>query len=115
MSKISTIISRKIRKFSKDHFKKRDYFVCIYGSFATGDNNTKSDLDVVFIVKDFVPIDFKVVKKFTINIHKEFNLKIDEEIPYKNKLLVYYNELEDVIKLKTISQRRQELLHISNW
>jgi predicted nucleotidyltransferase len=99
MKKI-TKISKKIKLFSETYFKKRDYFICIYGSFATNDENKDSDLDIIFALNDYTKNDFSIIKSFIIEIHKEFNLKIDEEVPYENKLLGLYDDIKSAINLE---------------
>ena len=69
--------------------------VIIYGSNIY--NKSSSDLDVCIVTKE---IDESIKKKMileTIQFHKDHNLKIDEEIPFNNKLIYSEKELKEMV------------------
>lgn len=74
----------------------KDLTIIVYGSNIY--NVISSDLDVCIIFDKLNVIDceslFYLVKKFQI----DNSLSIDEEIPYSNKLIYTFDEIEKVIK-----------------
>lgn len=69
--------------------------IIIYGSNIYNENS--SDLDVCIIIKNYSKeIEKELIEK-TIAFHKNNNLKIDEEIPFTNKLLYTKNEIEKTL------------------
>ena len=70
--------------------------IIIYGSNIYNVNS--SDLDLCLILNYRTEkLDDSIIE-FTKKFHKDNNLKLDEEVPYKNKLIYTFNELEDSIK-----------------
>lgn len=69
--------------------------IIIYGSNIY--NVSASDLDVCIIIdsKNIRLVD-EIINK-TLLFHKQFNLKIDDEIPHKNKLVYFYEEIEEML------------------
>jgi len=97
---IKSKIFRELEAFCKEYFGTRDYFTLVYGSFASDDFREDSDLDLFVAVKDSKVDDFKNVRDFFIDLNIRNNLKINEEVPYKNKLIVTYKDAEDALSLK---------------
>lgn len=112
-------------------FKKYSYLnptVIIYGSNIY--NGSSSDLDVCIILTKKDEEIEKCIIKDTVEFHRNWNLRIDEEIPYTNKLIYTYEEvietinnnpflkdgkyrIEDIIKTKEFlcsKQMKQRLL-----
>lgn len=98
-------IFRELRMFCKDYFKNRDYFVLVYGSYASNDFTDKSDLDLFIATDKHSMNDFKKVRDFVIGLHARNNLKINEEVPYENKLVVSYKDAIDAIYLKAFIKK----------
>ncbi len=70
-----------------------DIIMVLYGSTVFGVKT--SDLDLCFFREEMLPIDeFNKLKKFTHEFHINNNLRIDEEIPYDNKLIYTYDFIE---------------------
>lgn len=92
-------LKKELSEFSKLYFKDKDYFVCIYGSIATNDQKEDSDLDIFFASSSFTKKDFTIIHAFILHIHKKYNLLIDEEVPYSNKLLLTYDDILKSSKL----------------
>ncbi len=91
--------------FCKRFFKARDYFVCVYGSFASSDCTENSDIDILIATAEHHPVDFKKARDFVINLHLKNKQKIDEEVPYKNKLIVSYDDINEALKLKAFTKK----------
>ncbi len=72
-----------------DTLETQPFPTIIYGSFATDNNTQKSDLDLFFI-DDTTDSDenFESLLCLVLDIHSRHGLKIDNEVPYKNKLIV---------------------------
>ncbi len=97
---IKSKIFRELEVFCKEYFSTRDYFALVYGSFASDDFREDSDLDLFVAVKDRKADDFEKLRDFFIDLNARNNLKINEEVPYKNKLIVTYKDAADAIDLK---------------
>ena len=68
----------------------------LYGSTVFGVDS--SDLDMCFIRdKDLTSNDMKKLKKMTIDYHLSNNLRLDEEVPYENKLVYTYDFLNQTM------------------
>lgn len=93
-------IIREVVNFTAHQFKGRDHALCIYGSFASGNNTEQSDLDL-FLAADQLSIqDVSELKKYIIDLHERFGMVQDDEVPFENKLIALYDELEDAVKLR---------------
>lgn len=80
----------------KNKFSNSIISIIIYGSNIYKDNN--SDLDVCIIVKENnKELQTKIIEE-TIKFHYKYNLKIDEEIPYPNKLIYTIDEINETLK-----------------
>ena len=66
--------------------------IIIYGSNVYSMNS--SDLDVCLIVETVTESLTNKIIEDTLQFHKEFNLRIDKEIPYHNKLVYTFDEIE---------------------
>ena len=69
--------------------------IIIYGSNIY--NLNSSDLDLCLVLNYKILKIEKEIIEFTIKFHEENNLKLDEEVPYENKLLCTFDEIEDAI------------------
>ena len=81
-------IKKEITLFYEKTFKDDLLFVIIYGSWAFGLNEEKSDVDIVGVCKKFKEGQLENTIDFIKNLHKKYDLGFDEEIPYKNKVAV---------------------------
>jgi len=88
-----------ISNFLKDYFKNRNYFACIYGSYVNGKKNKDSDIDVIIATNAYTKSDVKNLKTFILKLHEVNGLKIDNEVPFENKLLITYSDFKDAVKL----------------
>lgn len=74
----------------------KDGTMLLYGSTAFGVNS--SDIDLCFIRKNELDQNkLEELKKMTHDFHKINNLRIDEEVPYDNKLIYTYDFINQTI------------------
>jgi predicted nucleotidyltransferase len=97
-------IFQEIVNFSNKQLSCRDHFVCVYGSYASGDSTLASDLDVFVAIGNHEVGDYKKVSNFLIDLQIRYGLSLDNEVPFKNKLLVSYEDVQDAIALKSFAQ-----------
>lgn len=90
----SNPIIKDLTFFLQSQFAGRKYFACIYGSYAYGKHNKKSDLDLFIAFEDYSKKDFQKIKNFIVDLHIKNGLSLDNEVPYENKLLIKYIDLE---------------------
>ena len=107
---IRTKLFQELTLFCKEYFKTCDYFVCVYGSYASSDFTKDSDLDLFIATAKPSSVDFKTIRDFVVNLHIQNHLKIDEEVPYINKLIMSYNDVADAVRLKAFIKKGQKYL-----
>lgn len=78
-----------------NEFPKLDFGIIIYGSNILDINS--SDLDVCIICDNVSNDDKEKITKKVIEFHHKYNLKIDQEVPYENKLIFSYQDIKDAI------------------
>lgn len=98
-------IFRELKVFCKDHFRNRDYFALVYGSYASNDFTENSDLDFFIATDKRDAEDFIKVRDFIVDLHNRNSLRINEEVPYENKLIVSYKDAVDALNLKAFIRR----------
>lgn len=86
--------------FADDNLNLDDYFLCVYGSYATSHFTSKSDLDLFIAANNYESADFDKILNFVVHFHTRNNLKLDDEVPYENKLLISYKDIEDAATLE---------------
>ena len=96
--KTSSIISN-LSSFLQSRFENRNYFACVYGSYSYGKYKQKSDIDLFIAIEKYDKNDFKKTKEFIVNLHKNNDLKLDNEVLYENKLFIDYKDLEKAVFL----------------
>ncbi|MEI6731828.1 MAG: hypothetical protein WCK90_04060 [archaeon] len=90
-------IVKKIRKFTENQFGDRALIALIYGSAAYKQNNRLSDLDLMFVCKSFTKSELDKTITFAKKLHRRYDLPIDNEVPYRRKLLFNQLDFEDAI------------------
>lgn len=93
-------LCEEISSFCDKNFYNYNYFVCMYGSYSYGEFSDSSDLDIFMAIDNYDIDDFNKFKEFICNIHFSHKLKLDNEVPYENKLMILYQDLQDAINLK---------------
>lgn len=96
---IKTSVLREIVSFSREYLCHLDCFVLVYGSYASGHYCNTSDVDVFIVVDRYNSKDFTKSLNFLTDLHTRYNLKIDNEVPYVNKLIVSYKDVMHAIAL----------------
>lgn len=91
---------KEINQFLMQHFKGSRYFSLVYGSHASGTHSLESDIDLFVVAESSTLFDLNKIKKFVIDLHKINKIKIDNEVPFENKLLINYPEAEEAARLK---------------
>lgn len=90
---------QEMSSFSEKNFKHRDHFICIYGSHVSGHNTETSDIDMFVAMGSFDEKDFLRVRDFLVDLHLRYGLNLDDEVPYENKLVVSYDDVQQAIAL----------------
>jgi len=78
-----------------NEFPELDFGIIIYGSNSLSINS--SDLDVCIIGDNISSKDKERITKKVIEFHYNNNLKIDQEVPYENKLILSYQDIKEAI------------------
>ena len=74
-------------------------FLILYGG-SVYKKFSESDLDfAVIVTKDACALAIKL-EKFVIALHKKYNLRIDTEVPFRNKLVYTNKELQHALALR---------------
>jgi hypothetical protein len=90
------------------YFLPRKYFSCIYGSSASNEINIGSDVDLFISKRKFVSNDFKNIVGVVENIHSRYDLPIDQEVPFSNKLLITTVEMNNSVNMFGIEVRNNK-------
>ncbi len=109
---IKTQLYNELSEFTKNNIKLDNFFVCIYGSYTTEHFGSNSDLDIFIATENYEEKDFLEIRNFIVSLHIDHNLKIDEEVPYKNKLLILYEDIEDAITLAPFIENKTEIKYM---
>lgn len=77
----------------------RDFFI-VYGSHGSKSSKEDSDVDVLLVMEKYDGAVFESLKEFIIQLHKKYGLAFDEEVPYENKLVSTFADVEAAINLE---------------
>jgi len=91
--------------FAKKYLSHLDYFICVYGSYAAESYNSKSDIDLFIMARKYDKADFERIRDFVIDLHICNNLTLDNEVPYENKLVMSYEDIESAIALDSFIKK----------
>lgn len=89
-------IIKQIVEFSKELFSEKFQSVILYGSYARGDYDDESDIDIMIMVD----MDREELKKYrlrTSEFFSELNLENNVFLTSKLQSLQYFNEWKDVM------------------
>lgn len=89
-----------VKVYLDNYFTDKNYFACIYGSFANGMDNRNSDIDMIVATENYKKKDLILLKEFILSLHTRNNLKTDNEVPYENKLMISYMDFEKAARLR---------------
>lgn len=96
----------------ENYFTESNFFCCIYGSYADGHHNSGSDIDLFVAIDNPSKEDLFFIKNLIINTHKKYKLALDAEVPYENKLVYSYFEIEKAIYLNGLNLTEKGFLKI---
>lgn len=88
----------------------RDSVIIIYGSVAYG--KFSSDLDVAFILEKYSMKLYNEIERAVINFQKDNDMIIDVEVPYKNKLVYTFTEIDNALNY-TMFQKGKNVYNIT--
>ena len=96
------MLSEKIKKLVNEYaelikqtFSDDEPIVILYGSGVEGVET--SDLDLCTIVHNYTEEDAKKVGEITKKFHIENGMKIDNEVPFENKVIYSFLDIEKVL------------------
>ena len=81
-------IQREIKEFYEKEYGSDLLFVIYYGSWVFGLNSDGSDLDIAAVCKKFNAKQLEETILFVKSLHSKYGLKLDEDIPYENKVVI---------------------------
>ena len=85
-------------KFKRDFFnkfKQMKFGIIIYGSNIF--EEISSDLDLCIVGENITEQEKREIKEMVIQFHNSNKLKLDDEVPYNNKLFFSYEEIINAI------------------
>ena len=95
-------LTKKIKELSKKYaneinknFPNQEPIILLYGSAVEGVES--SDLDVCTIVHSYNKDDEKNMKDITVKFHIDNNMKIDNEVPFENKTIYSFFDIEKML------------------
>ncbi|MBI4215622.1 MAG: nucleotidyltransferase domain-containing protein [Parcubacteria group bacterium] len=91
-------------------FGQRKYFAIVYGSFANGMRNADSDVDLCVITEEFSAKELTTLIQFILEFHSQNKLKVDNEVPFENKLIASYREAEDATYMAGLKISRGQIV-----
>lgn len=97
-ARVKELIYR-INEIVNIHKLSSDAFCVIYGSYPDGVAKDTSDLDIFIANNEYDQTLFNDLRKIVVGVHRKFNIPLDKEVSFRNKLLVTFNELEKAIRL----------------
>ena len=103
-NQLDEIIS-KVVAFSREHFGDKFCHVILYGSYARGDYDDESDIDIMILV-DMMPEELvkhrRIFNDFTTDIDLNYNVVLSSKLQskqffneWKNTLTFYQNVIKD--------------------
>lgn len=100
-------VLKELISFLKEQFRERNFFVCVYGSYVSGHYSETSDMDIFIAVEKQNADDFGKVINYFIALCARNNLKLDDEVPHKNKLIISYDDVQEALFLKPFIKKGQ--------
>ena len=88
-------LSKKYTKEVNKNFPNQEPIILLYGSAVEGVES--SDLDVCTIVHSYNKDDEKNMKDITVKFHIDNNMKIDNEVPFENKTIYSFFDIEKML------------------
>lgn len=120
-----TEVSSRLGSYCDSVFGKQRYATVLYGSRAYGTEHARSDLDIVTLCAEWSASQLEDLIRCVQQIHADFGLPLDNEVPFENKLLATWADVSDAISGKGFQaddgslvlrpiEKRSDIL-TSNW
>jgi len=100
------LFKKELKKFIKEKFKGKLFFVVIYGSCAYHVEKNDSDIDILSICISCRKKEIDEFINFVKRLHVKYGLKIDTEVPFNKKLVVREDILNAAIKGEGFSVKK---------
>ncbi len=100
---ISALADRYVTEINR-HLGGFDPIVLLYGSSVEGADT--SDFDVCSVLHHYGPAEVDLIKRLTIDFHVQNGLKIDDEVPFEQKCVYSYHDIEMVLNIPPFPIRR---------
>lgn len=101
MTSLPADVSQEVGRFYKPYLTDNpDDFVCVYGSSLYKGSKSRSDIDLFLVTSENIPASTVMMNgmvHFIRDMHIRLGRKIDEEVPYENKIYYTYNEVADAV------------------
>lgn len=104
MEKLSTLIIHEINNFAENYFNDRKHAVCLYGSVACDASTDKSDIDLFIATDEVSKKDSDSIRNYIVDLHQRLGITLDDEVPFENKLVVTYEDVEMATSLHGLEQ-----------
>lgn len=88
-----------LNKIFKKYKLPKDTFCVMYGSYPDGVAKSTSDIDLFVAIDEHDQKLFNDLQKLVVKTHVKFKIPLDEEVSFRNKLLVTFAELEKAARL----------------
>lgn len=95
----SNLIIQELADSIELQFSNRQYFACVYGSYAYNCHTFDSDIDFFVAVTELKPTDTQKMIDVMKFLAEKYNLGLDAEVPYENKLVVSLDDLNHMAAL----------------
>lgn len=86
-------------KWIADIIGDKDYFGCIYWSYASNTHTKDSDIDLYCAMDVYSEVEMNELIWYVKDYYSRNNLSLDEEVPFENKLLARYSEISSAIHM----------------
>jgi len=87
-----------LRDTYSELFANERHFTYLYGSQAYCIPKSASDLDLVTVVDEINPSKLKLILEYVIEVHKKYDLEIDNEVPHHRKLITTLDMMSGAVE-----------------
>jgi predicted nucleotidyltransferase len=104
------VLYNALKMGSQKIFKEKKFYLLVYGSYATNHKSELSDLDVMTITESCNDSEREKFNDFILSLHSKYNLKEDNEVPYKNKLIIDRKDVDSALKLLAFKNKYEYII-----
>lgn len=101
----------KTKKFCLNEFENEPFIAILYGSYAKKIAHAKSDLDIMIVTDRVCSKRINRITKFIYQLHHEYQMALDFEIPYEQKVCISRSFLERSCSGESIFKQSKWLLN----